>query len=102
MKKVTDDDFETEVLDNEKPVLVDFYTEWCGPCRMMSPLLDQLSAELDTVNFVKFDSDQGETPDTYGITSLPTFVLFVDGEEVARRTGAAAKPELQRWIESRT
>ncbi len=95
-----DQKFEEEVLKSDKPVLVDFWATWCGPCKMLSPIVDELSEEVDTVKFVGVDVDQSERlAIKYGISSIPCLVLFKDGEEVKRTVGVQPKPALVAFIQ---
>jgi thioredoxin 1 len=100
--KVTDSSFEAEVLKSETPVVVDFWAEWCGPCRMIGPALEELSNELgDKVKIVKVNVD--ENPGIavqYGIRSIPTLMVFKGGKLASQKVGAAPKGELSRWIMS--
>ncbi len=90
---VTDADFQDKVLNSEKPVLVDFWAEWCGPCKMAEPVLEELSEEYnDKVLVAKLDVDANqEFVGKYGVMSIPTTILFKDGEEIGRQTGFAGK-----------
>lgn len=96
-----DETFEEEVLRAEKPVLVDFYAEWCGPCKMMAPVIDELAEELkDTWIVCKVNVD--ESPNTagkYGIQSIPTLIVFKKGEEVGRSMGGQSKEAIKAMIE---
>ena len=100
-KSVTDDNFGLEVLNAEGPVLVDFRAEWCGPCRMIGPALEELSEELgEKVTIVKLNIDDSPvTPARYGVRGIPTMILFKDGEPAATKVGAAPKSQLQGWLE---
>lgn len=100
MKQVTDATFDKDVLEAAKPVLVDFYASWCGPCKKLSPVLEQLSGELQgEVEIVKIDSDDNiDTIRHYEIRSLPTLVLFKDGEEVTRVSGFMTKDKLVEFL----
>jgi len=96
---ITDETFEEKVINAEKPVIVDFYTDMCQPCKLMAPILDKLNEDLDTVDVFKFDAYEGKVPDTYQIVSVPTLILFRDGKELARREGSAPGSILKLWIE---
>ncbi|HZF96442.1 MAG TPA: thioredoxin [Allosphingosinicella sp.] len=100
-KSVTDDNFGLEVLNSETPVLVDFWAEWCGPCRMIGPALEELSTELgEKVTIVKLNIDDSPvTPARYGVRGIPTMILFKNGEPAATKVGAAPKSQLQSWLE---
>ena len=93
---IGDDDFETEVLKAEKPVLVDFWAEWCGPCHTIAPHVKQIANEQEaSLKVAKMDIDENPvTPGRYGIMSIPTLLLFKDGEAVARIVGAMPKDRL--------
>jgi len=101
-KIVTDASFQADVLDSEKPVVVDFFAEWCGPCKMMAPGLAELAEEMaDDVTIVKIDAEESpEAPTRYGVRGFPTLIVFKGGEVVATRPGAMRKSELKQWIES--
>lgn len=89
---VTDQDFEQKVLKSEKPVFLDFYAVWCGPCKLAEPVIEELSTANPDVVFAKLDVDiSPQTPQKFGIMSIPTTVLFKSGQEVARTTGFAGK-----------
>ncbi len=100
-REVTDTDFETEVLKSELPVLVDFWATWCGPCRMVAPIVDELAEEYDgKVKFLKLNTDDEiNTAAKYGIRSIPTLMLFRDGERVAEIVGYRPKRDLQQLLE---
>ena len=97
LQAVTDDSFETDVLKSDKPVLVDFWAEWCGPCRMVSPILDQISAEHgEKIEIVKLNVDENpETALKYQITSIPAMKLYSNGEVVKTVIGAKPKPAIE-------
>jgi thioredoxin 1 len=100
---VTDSSFHADVIAASKPVLVDFWAEWCGPCKMIGPSLEELSGELaDKVTIAKANlDDAGEAASRYGVRTIPLLVLFKDGRESARWTrGAAPKSVLKGWLES--
>ena len=101
-KQITDASFQADVLDSDKPVVVDFFAEWCGPCKMMAPGLAELAEEMeDQVTIVKIDAEESpEAPTRYGVRGFPTLIVFKGGEVVATRPGAMRKSELKQWIES--
>jgi thioredoxin 1 len=98
--KVSDANFETEVLKSAEPVVVDFWAEWCGPCRMIAPALEEISGSLaGKVKIVKLNVDENPaTASKYGIMSIPTLMLFKDGQLASRQVGAAPKQKLEQWI----
>jgi thioredoxin 1 len=100
-RSVTDQSFNEDVLGAGKPVLVDFWAEWCGPCRMIGPALEEISDELgDRVDIVKLNIDEDPvTPARYGVRGIPTMILFKNGEPAATKVGAAPKSQLQGWLE---
>ena len=95
-KAVTDATFKAEVLENSKPVIVDFWAEWCGPCRMVAPVLAEIAAEYgEKVDVVKVNVEEsGDTAMEYGITSIPAIYLFKDGQVVKKSVGASPKQAL--------
>ncbi len=99
---VKDDTFEQDVLKSDTPVLVDFWAEWCGPCRQLSPIIDQIAEELgDKVRIAKINIDENpEAPGKYGVRGIPTMILFKNGEAAATKVGALPKSQLKEWIES--
>jgi|TARA_B110000263_G_scaffold226812_1_gene218706 thioredoxin 1 len=101
-KQVTDDTFELDVLRADGPVLVDFWAEWCGPCKQIAPSLDEISEELEgKVSLAKVNIDENpETPSKYGVRGIPTLMLFKDGEVASTKVGALPKSKLKEWVES--
>jgi len=99
---LTDANFQAEVLEAATPVLVDVWANWCGPCRLMAPLMDWAAAEYDgRLKVGKLEADPNPSSrDTYGIQGLPTLILFRAGQEVARHEGAMAKPQLQAFLDA--
>jgi thioredoxin 1 len=99
--KISDDEFETAVLGADRPVLVDYWAEWCGPCKTIAPALDEIAGEMgDKLTVAKLNIDDNpRTPTKYGVRGIPTLMLFKDGQVVDTKVGAAPKTELQAWIE---
>jgi thioredoxin 1 len=99
--KVTDASFERDVLGSSKPVLVDFWAEWCGPCKQISPALDELSKELGAkIEVVKLNIDENpKVPDKYGVRGIPTLMIFKGGQVAAMKVGAMPKQKIKDWIE---
>jgi thioredoxin 1 len=96
---ITTDTFESEVLQSETPVVVDFWAEWCGPCRAVAPVLDQIAAEREDLRIVKVNIDEEPAlAQRYGILSIPTIVLFKDGEPQAAAVGAQPKRMLEQSL----
>jgi len=100
VEKVSDQNFEQDVLQSSAPVIVDFWAEWCGPCRMVAPILEEVSGEMgEKVRIVKLNVDENpQTASKYGIMSIPTLLLFKDGKIASRQVGAAPKAKLVQWI----
>ena len=98
--KVSDASFDSEVLKANGPVVVDFWAEWCGPCRMIAPALDEIATAMgDKVKIVKLNVDENPAvASKYGVMSIPTLMIFKNGEMASRQVGAAPKAKLQQWI----
>ncbi len=101
-KHVSDDTFETDVLKSQTPVIVDFWAEWCGPCRQIAPALEEIASEMaDKVTIAKVNVDENPmTPSKYGVRSIPTLMLFKNGEVASTKIGAIPKSKLLEWVES--
>ncbi|MCH8536127.1 MAG: thioredoxin TrxA [Alkalimonas sp.] len=99
---VSDDSFEAEVLNAEQPVLVDFWAEWCGPCKMIAPILDDVAGEYQgKVTIAKLNIDQNpNTSPKYGIRGIPTLLLFKNGQVAATKVGALSKTQLKEFLDS--
>ena len=98
-KNVTDENFEIEVLKADKPTLVDFWAEWCGPCKQVGPILEEISNEMSNVVIAKHNIDEHPNqPTKYGVRGIPTMLLFKDGELKATKIGATTKSNIVSWI----
>jgi thioredoxin 1 len=99
---VTDSEFEREVLGSDKPVLVDYWAEWCGPCKMIAPILEEIAEEYDgKVTIAKLNIDDNpQTPPKYGIRGIPTLMLFKEGNVEATKVGALSKSQLSAFLDS--
>jgi thioredoxin 1 len=99
-KSVTDENFENDVLKNNKPVVVDFWAEWCGPCKQIGPVLEEISDEMkEQIVIAKHNIDQEpNTPTKYGIRGIPTMLLFKEGQLKATKVGATTKSNIVSWI----
>tara|TARA_B100000886_G_scaffold160593_1_gene109485 strand:+ start:448 stop:774 length:327 start_codon:yes stop_codon:yes gene_type:complete len=100
--KLTDSEFENQVIKSEKPILVDYWAEWCGPCKMIAPILEEISTEMsDKIIIGKLNVDENsQTPPKYGIRGIPTLMIFKDGNAVGTHVGALSKSDLIQFIES--
>lgn len=100
VKKISEKDFNKVISNKEKKVIVDCYAEWCGPCRMLSPIIDELKEEVDSCEFYKLNVDEAENISReYGIMSIPTVLIFKDGKEINKSIGLKTKEELKELIE---
>jgi len=100
LENVTDTTFQAEVLESDKPVLVDFWAAWCGPCRVIAPILEEIAADRDDLRIVKMDIDENpHTPASLGILAIPTMILFRDGSEAKRIQGAKPRNRLEADLE---
>ena len=102
IKHITDNSFETDVVQAGKPVLLDFWAEWCGPCKMIAPILEEIAKEYgDKIQIAKINVDENqEIPAKFGIRGIPTLILFKNGEIAAQKVGALAKSQLTAFLDS--
>ena len=101
IKHITDDSFSTDVLESDKPVLVDYWAEWCGPCKMIAPILDEVSGKYEgKLQIAKMNVDENrDIPAKFGIRGIPTLMLFKDGQLAATKVGAMSKAQLTAFID---
>ena len=101
VKNLKDSEFDSFVKGSQKIVIVDFWAEWCGPCRQIGPIIEELSTEMSNVEFTKVNIDENpETPSKYGVRGIPTLILFENGKQKSVKVGALPKSALKEWIES--
>ncbi len=101
LPEVTDNSFQAEVVESETPTLVDFWAPWCGPCRMVSPLLEQIDADREDVRVVKLNVDDNQqTAAQFGVMSIPTMILFKNGQAVHQIVGALPRPRIEQQIDA--
>lgn len=99
--EIKEEEFERKVLKNKKKVLVDFYAEWCGPCRMLSPVVEEVASETEEVEFYKINVDNAEEVSRkYGVMSIPTLIIFQDGKVVNNSVGLKSKNELKEFLKN--
>ena len=103
IKQINDSEFKTEVIDSSKPVIVDFWAEWCGPCKTLGPILEKLSDDFhNKVEIKKINIDENpEAPANFGIRSIPTMILFKDGKIVDTKIGVSGEQDIKNWIASK-
>ncbi|MES2983619.1 MAG: thioredoxin TrxA [Pseudomonadota bacterium] len=101
-KHISDDEFDGAVLNSSTPILVDFWAEWCGPCKQIGPILDEIAKDMDgKLTIAKVNIDQNpESPQRYGVRGIPTMILFKDGKAIATKVGSMPKSQLVEWLNS--
>ena len=102
IQSIKEDSFENEVINSTTPVLIDFWAEWCGPCKEISPILEEIASEMESkIKIVKINIDENPNiPNQYGIQSIPTLIIFKKGKPIATKVGVVIKSELKTWIET--
>ena len=102
VKSIKEKEFESEVINSDKPVLIDFWAEWCGPCKEIGPILDEIADEMkDKIKVVKINIDENPNiPNKYGVQSIPTMIIFKKGAPISTKIGAAIRSEVKTWIET--
>jgi thioredoxin 1 len=101
LPEITDNTFQSEVVESDTPTLVDFWAPWCGPCRMVSPILEQIDGEREDLRVVKLNTDENqETAAKFGIMSIPTMILFKNGQPVHQIIGALPKPRIEQQLDA--
>ena len=102
VKSIKENEFESEVINSNKPVLIDFWAEWCGPCKEIGPILDEIADEMkDKIKVVKINIDENPNiPNKYGVQSIPTMIIFKKGAPISTKIGAAIRSEVKTWIET--
>ena len=102
IQSIKEDSFEKEVVNSELPVLIDFWAEWCGPCKEMNPILEEVSSEMvKKIKVLKINIDENPNiPNKYGVQSIPTLIIFKKGEAISTKVGASIKSDLITWIDS--
>ena len=102
VKSIKENEFESEVIGSDKPVLIDFWAEWCGPCKEIAPILDEIANEMkDKIKVVKINIDENPNiPNKYGVQSIPTMIIFKKGTPISTKIGAAIRSEVKTWIET--